>query len=286
MSSSANQPVWVGSSERWQLRPHPHEAEAGGAKQVLDGAARDRVRAERPDVELDRTARLIAVGKHERPRLVRRGRDRGDVVAVPGAVRDRRAADKRRPLVDRLGEPLGVDRPVGPGPDVHDLGAAQLLRVRDLPNRRKLVLADHDPVPLPVERQRGDKRAHTLRDRRRHRDVVGPGVEEPRDRRPERLVPLDPEVPLGPVRVPAGEPPLHRLPHALRKGPLRARVEIGRALEDRELAPDRGTEPRCDVDPGRARHPCSSYRLGGVVTPKNRATPAPAFRNEWGTSER
>ena len=55
---------------------------------------------------------------------MRRGRDRGDVVAMPGAVRDRRAADERRPLVDRLGEAVGVDRPVRPGPYVHDLGAA------------------------------------------------------------------------------------------------------------------------------------------------------------------
>ena len=90
------------------LRPDPHEAEPGRAEQVLDGAARDDVGAERPHVELDRAAGLVAVGKHERARGVRDLGDRGDVVPMPRAVRERRAADERRALVDRLREPLGA----------------------------------------------------------------------------------------------------------------------------------------------------------------------------------
>ncbi len=206
MSSSANHPVCVGTSALPHLGPDPHESETRRPEQVLDGPARDHVRAERADVELDRPARLVAVGKHDRAGCVGRLRDRADVVPMPRAVGERRAADERRPLVDRLGEPLRRDLPVRAGVHVDDLRSAELLRMRDLADGRELVLADHDPVPLAVERQCRDERAHSLRDRGRDGDVIGLGVEQARDRGAERLVPLDPEVPLGAVRVPAGEP--------------------------------------------------------------------------------
>ena len=160
-----------------ELRPHPHEAEPGRPEQVLHRAARHHVRPERAHVQLDRAARLVAVGQDERARLVRRLRDRRDVVAVARAVRERRAADERRALVDSRGKLLRRDRPVLPRPYVDDLRTAQLLRVGDLADRRELVLADHDPVSLAVERQRRDERADALRDRRRDRDVVRLGVE-------------------------------------------------------------------------------------------------------------
>ena len=163
---------------------------------------------------------------------------------------------------------------------MNDLGPAQLLRVRDLADRRELVLADHDPVPLAVEVERGHESADALRDGRGHRHVVGLRPEQPRDRRPERLAALDPELPLGAVRVPAGEPPLDGFPHAVRERALRARVEIRRSLEDRELATDRGT------DAWRLGRDLAAHRFGGVVTPKKRAVPAPAFRNECGASDR
>ena len=78
----------------------------------------------------------------------------------------------------------------------------------------------------------------------------------------------------------------HGVPHPVRERTLRARVEVRRSLEDRELATDSGTDHRLDIDTLCARHGRLLYRLGGVVTPKNRATPIPAFRNECGTSDR
>ena len=133
------------------LRPHPHEPEPGRAEQVLDRPAGDDVGAERADVELDGAARLVAVGEHDRAGGVRRLRDRPNVVPVPRAVGERRAADERRPLVDRLGEALCCDLAAGIGAHVDDLRAAQLLRVGDLPDRGELVLADHDPVAVSFE---------------------------------------------------------------------------------------------------------------------------------------
>ena len=115
MSSSANQPVWVGSSAREQLAADVEEAEARRAEQVLDRAAGDEVDPERVRVEVDRADRLVRVGEAERAGRVGDLGDRGDVVPVAGAVRDGRAADKGRPLVDCLGEALGRDRAVGLG---------------------------------------------------------------------------------------------------------------------------------------------------------------------------
>ena len=85
-----------------------------------------------------------------------------DVVAVARAVREGRAADERRPLVDGLGEALGRDRAVGIRPDVDHLRPAELLCMGDLADRRELVLGDHDPVPIAVERERGDEPADSL----------------------------------------------------------------------------------------------------------------------------
>jgi hypothetical protein len=61
----------------------PHEAEPGGAEQVLDGAARHHVGAQRPHVDLERAERLIAVGEDDGAVLVAELRDRAHVVAMP-----------------------------------------------------------------------------------------------------------------------------------------------------------------------------------------------------------
>ena len=148
MSSSANQPGLCREKLGAELRPKPHEAEARRAEQVLHRAAGDDVRTQRPHVDLERADRLVAVGEKERAARVRQLRDRADVVAVARAEGHGRAAHERRPLVDRVREALEGDAAVGLGPDVDDLGAAKLLRVRDLPDGRELVLADDDPVPL------------------------------------------------------------------------------------------------------------------------------------------
>ena len=94
MSSSANQPVCVGTSRSVDLRPEPHEAEAGRAEQVLDRPAGDDVGTERADVELDRAARLVAVGEHER--AVRRARPRRSRRRRAGAPSGRRRSCSRR----------------------------------------------------------------------------------------------------------------------------------------------------------------------------------------------
>ena len=187
------------------------------------------------------------------------------------AERDRRAADERRPLVDRLGEAIERDAAVCLGPDVDDLRAAQLLRVCDLPDGRKLVVADDDPVPLAREIERGDERADTLRDGGRDGHVVGLGVHEAGERRSCRLVALDPVLPLGAVLVPAGKPLLGGGANAVRERALRARVRIDRVLEDRELVPNgharRQTARHVSSDQGR---PCAARRAGGAPTPSPR----------------
>ena len=173
--------------------------------------------------------------------------DRRHVVAVAGAVRDRRAADEGRALVDRLGEALGRDRPVGVGTNVHHLRAAELLRVGDLADGRELVLADHDAVAAAaLERQRRDDAADALRDGGRHRHLVGVAVEQLGEARAGGLGALDPELPLGAVLVPAGEVLLVGGADPVRQRALRAGVEIGLVLEDRELAADRGADPGAD----------------------------------------
>ena len=163
MSSSANQPVCVGSSdERSDPRTHMN-AEPGGAEQVLHRSARDDVGSERPHVELERADGLVAVGQDDR----RRARDRARAIAVTSfrcperketavqqtsAVRSSIASAKRS---------SGM-RPSASGTDVDDLGAPQLLRVRDLTDRGELVLADDDAVALAREVERRHERADPL----------------------------------------------------------------------------------------------------------------------------
>ena len=243
------EPACLRRHERLAQRPSkPHEAEPCRAQQVLHGSGSDDVGAEGSDVELERTDRLVAVREEGRSRGVRELGDRRDVVAVARAERHGRAADERRPLVDRVGEALERDAAVVLRPDVDDLGAAKLLRVRDLTDRRELVLADDDPVPLAREIERRDEPAHPLRDGGRDRDVVGLGMDETGEGGSRGLVPLDPEIPLGAVLVPARDPALDCGAHAGRERPLRAGVRVDRVLEDRELVPD------CRPDAHRPRY--------------------------------
>ena len=145
MSSSANQPVWVGSSRSWSSGRTYMNARPADASRYLTVPDVSRSTPSCSDVERDRTGCLIAVREAERAPLVGEARDLGDVEAVPGAVRDRGAADERRALVDRLGEALERDAAVVVRTHVHDLGAAELLRMGDLADGRELELGDHDP---------------------------------------------------------------------------------------------------------------------------------------------
>ena len=151
MSSSANQPVCVGSrlsssEPRTHMKPRP----AVPSRYLTVPPVTTSAPSE-PHVELDGADGLVAVGEDDRAVRVRRLRDRGHVVPVPGAEGERRAAHQRGAIVDRLGEPLGRDRPVRIRPHVHDLRSTKLLCVRDLTDGGELVLADHDPVALTVE---------------------------------------------------------------------------------------------------------------------------------------
>ena len=238
MSSSANQPVCVGSKPLVELAAHDHEREPGRREEVLDRPRRQQVDAEGADVERDRARRLVAVREAQGAVVVRETGDLGDVEPGARAVGDGRAADERRSLVDRFREPLDRNPPVGLGKDVDDLGAAELLRVRDLADGRELELRDHDPPTLRLERQRAHERAHALRDRRRHRDLRRIGLDESREGGSRCLGPLDPVLPLGAVLVPAREVLLVRRPNVVGERALRARVRIHGVLEDREALAD------------------------------------------------
>ena len=73
-------------------------------------------------------------------------RDLLDVEPRPVAVADGGDRDDSRLFVDRLLEALDRD-PRAVRVHVHDLRAAQLLRVPDLADRRELEVADHDLRP-------------------------------------------------------------------------------------------------------------------------------------------
>ena len=86
-----------------------------------------------------------------------------------------------------------------------------------------------------------------------------------------RLVPLDPELPLRAVLVPAREPLLGGGAHTVRERALRARVGVGRVLEDRELAADLVPDHR-PTAPGT---PCAAPRARAGRRPCPRARPDP-----------
>ena len=199
------EPAGLGGQKRaQQLPPDVQEAEPGRTEQILDRAARGEVDPERACVEIDRADRLVRVREAQRARLVRDPRDLGDVVPVARPVRDGRAADERRPLVDCLGEALGRDRTVGVRPHVDDLGPSQLLSVRDLADGGELVLADHD-LGARAQVERGDDPAHALGHRGGHGELGRLCAQQPSEGRPRRVGPLDPHLPLCAALVPAVE---------------------------------------------------------------------------------
>ena len=174
---------------------------------------------------------------------MRRLGDRRDVVPVSRAVREGRAADERRALVDRLGEPLGRDRTVPPGRTCTTSAPRSSCACAIWPTVGNSYSLITIRFRSPSSRSAESSALDALRDRGRDRDVVGRRMQQPCDRRSERLVPLDPVVPLGAVRVPAREPLLDRCAHPVGERALRAGVEVRRRLEDRELAADRGADP-------------------------------------------
>jgi hypothetical protein len=163
-----------------EARPERHEREPGRGEQVLHGPADDDV-ARLRGVERDRPDPLVAVDEHQRAVPACEPVDRLDVVHRPRPVGDEGGRDERGSLVDRGRIRLRL------GLDLDDLCAAQLLRVRDLADRRELVRRDDDPVPLAAELERADEPAHGSRDGRLNRHVVGRRAEQARERGPGRL---------------------------------------------------------------------------------------------------
>ena len=119
--------------------------------------------------------------------------------------------------------------------------------------------------------ERRDDPADALRDGGRHGHLVRLAVQQLGEARARRLGALDPELPLGAVLVPAGEVLLVGGAHPVRERALRARVEIGRVLEDRELAADRGA----DADGG-----------SGSVCDRRSRRPEPVGRRDVGRQVR
>jgi hypothetical protein len=193
--------------------PKRHEREPRRGEQVLDGAADDDVACLR-GVDRNRADPLIAVDEHQRPVLPGDPVDRLDVVHCAGPIGDEGRGDEGGALVDRGCVRLRIRL------DLDDLGAAQLLRMRDLPDRREFVLRDDDPVAGAAELKRGDEPADRGGDGGLNRDVVGRRAEQPGECCPRRLRPLDPMVPLGAVLVPTVEVLLVGGPHSVGKGPL------------------------------------------------------------------
>ncbi len=255
-----------------QAAAHEHERETGRREEVLHRARREQVDSECADVERDRTGRLVAVRETERPVLVREAGDLGDVEPIARAVRDRRAADERRSLVDRLREALERDSTLRVGAHVDDLRSAQLLRVRDLTDRRELELRDHDAISSRLERERADQAAHSLRDGGDHCHLLRRRADQAREGRPCRIRPFHPVLPLGAVLVPAGEVLVVRLSDVHRERALRAGVGVDRVLEDRE-AGAYGV-PRCQTPAIAQGRPFAAPRAAGARRPFPRARSA------------
>ncbi len=216
-----------------ELAAAPEEPEPGGGEQVLQRARAEEVHAERADVDRVGADRLVGIEQHERPTGVRELDDLLDRQPCAVPVADRRDRDERRSLVDQLVEPLdaGSRRPPGArgrsrrraapgharsGPTVGNSKSETTTRGRSLQSK---VLASE----LTPGRERG-----------RHRHLVGLAADEPREGGACRLGPLDPVLPRCALLVPVGQVGVVGRAHRVRERALRAGVEVGEPLEDRE----------------------------------------------------
>ena len=108
----------------------------------------------------------------------------------------------------------------------------------------KLEVGHDDARPL-VEAERARQRAHAGRQRGGDGDLVGPGADEPGERRSGRLGALDPVVPGRTALVPARQVVVVGGAHRIRERALRARVDVDEALEDRERGVGSGPPRSC-----------------------------------------
>ena len=137
-------------------KPQPRRTE-----EVLEHAGGEEIALERPDVDRDRSNRLVGVEENESPSLVRELRDTGDVDSAPVAKADVCDRHERGLLVDRGVEPLERDRRVRLGGNVDDAGAAPFLGVPDLADRGEFEIADHHLVAAGLEAESARECADT-----------------------------------------------------------------------------------------------------------------------------
>ena len=234
MFRSANQPVCVGASPsirsgRHQRKPSPAEA----SRYFSTPAPRKSTPSSRTSIGYV-PDRLVGVEQDERAAGVRELDDLLDREPRAVAVADRGDRDERRPLVDRRVEALerdlrrrrrGHGRPRRPRSSC----ACQIW-----PTVGKLEVGHDDARPLARSLKRARQRAHAGRERGRDGDLVGPGADEPGERRSGRLGALDPVVPGRAAVVPARQVVVVGGTHRIRERALRARVDVDEPLEDRE----------------------------------------------------
>jgi hypothetical protein len=115
-----------------------------------------------------------------------------------------------------------------------DARAAQLLGVRELPDGREREVGHDDLAAPPAKVERAQQRADRRRDRGHHRDLGGPGVDQLGEGAAHSLTALDPVLPRRSFSVPVGQVGVIGRADLERQRALRAAVDIGLALEDRE----------------------------------------------------
>ena len=132
-----------------------------------------------------------------------------------------------------------------------DREAALLLGVPDLPDGRELEVGDDDAVAAVAEAQAARDRVHAGRDRGGDGDLVVVGADQTGEARARRLGALHPVLPGRALLVPVAQVVGVGLAHGVREHALRAAVEVGLVLEQREAVADRVGQR---VAAGRGRH--------------------------------
>jgi hypothetical protein len=165
--------------------------------------------------------------------------DAGDV--QPRAVTEANLCDgdQLRALIDETREVLERNVAVCCNGHVHHLGAEALLRMPDLGVARKLEVADDDLVAPAAEIQRARERVDTGGGRGSDGDLIRAHAQHLRHGRAHRLLPAEPALPVRAHRQPIVQVGVDSLPHGIGQRAIRAAVEIGLALEQRESAPQR-----------------------------------------------
>ncbi len=214
-----------------EVRAHVQPAVPRASAEPLDRPTDREADTERGDVERDDAGRLVAVEDHVRAHLVRPAHDRLDVLDLPRLVEDVADRDEQRALVDPLDDLL-----VRLADDDFEIR----LRLVEVADGREVATLVDDAVARRIDRAEARERdrfgdSHVLVHHRRSRRRADDTADLVADR-PRRLPPA-----LGPGADPA------LLPHAAELGQTLRRLarhraervadEVGRVLEDRELAP-------------------------------------------------